>query len=591
MEPVIGIDLGTTNSEVSFVFEGTPRVIAKNSHAIMPSCVGLDEDGTIIVGEKARNRAVLAPENTVLSVKRLMGSDAKISLGAKIFTPQEISAFILRELKKWAELEIGRDIGRAVITVPAYFTDAQRQATREAGQIAGLEVERIINEPTAASLAYEKTDPQTRTILVYDLGGGTFDVSIVRIESGVVEVLASTGDNHLGGDDFDDKIVAHLMDHMETELKLKKAAANPLILARLKNAAETAKKTLSQAPYATIEEDHIGKNSSGDQVHLDLEISRMDFEAMIANDLERTMDSVKKALDDAKLTPASIDKVILVGGSTRIPMVSRMLEEKIGRLPHSEIDPDLCVAIGAGMQASRQMGIESSGVLVDITPYTFGTVAFGEVDGMPSYDMFVPLIRRNTKLPARKSDLFSTLVNNQEAVDIKIFQGENPNALDNVLLGNYYFKLTKAPAGSEIILDFDLDLNGILRVKAIEKKTGKNIEGMIENAISRFSEDQLQEAKNRVDKLFATGENPAGSSGSLETAANDPDTKDTGPDLSPRLADIVHRAQAKMGDASDDDSEEMVNLIEDIHDAVANGQLERAEELGQELEDILFYLD
>ncbi|MDL2121512.1 MAG: Hsp70 family protein [Deltaproteobacteria bacterium] len=582
MEPIIGIDLGTTNSEVAFIFDGTTEIITDNDNGILPSCVSIGENGNIIVGAEAGNQALINPEKTVLSVKRCMGTDQKLKLGELSFSPQEISAFILKELKERAEKKINRPVSKAVITVPAYFTDDQRQATREAGEIAGLEVVRIINEPTAASLAYESTNPGTQRVLVYDLGGGTFDVSIVKIEAGVVEVLSSTGDNHLGGDDFDLKIVDHLVKHMETEFdySVKDKAA---VMARLKRAAEGAKIQLSSAPYTTIEEDHIGKKGFKD-LHLSLELSRTEFEEMIEEDLVRTMESVNKALKDAAMLPSAINKIILVGGSTRIPRISQMLEEKIGHLPHSEIDPDLCVGIGAGMQAGREMGLERSGVLVDITPYTFGTSAIGEVDGEPSKTMFAPLIRRNTKLPARKSDVFYTMVDNQEAVDVRIYQGEAPDALDNILLGNYMFDLTRAPSGSEIILHFDLDLNGILKIKAVEKKTGNKINAVIENAISRFTDEELSQTQDRINGLWTEGresETPL-----KEKAQTEADVKK----LPPEYADIVRRAEGKLAEAFEDDRDEMINLIEDIRDALSKNRMEDAETFKKELDDILFYM-
>jgi molecular chaperone DnaK (HSP70) len=582
MEPIIGIDLGTTNSEVAFIFDGTTEIITDNDNGILPSCVSIGENGDIIVGAEAGNQALINPEKTVLSVKRFMGTDQKLKMGELSFSPQEISAFILKELKERAEKKINRTISKAVITVPAYFTDAQRQATREAGEIAGLEVVRIINEPTAASLAYESTNPETQRVLVYDLGGGTFDVSIVKIEAGVVEVLSSTGDNHLGGDDFDLKIVDYLVKHIENELNYS-VKDKPAVMARLKRAAEGAKIQLSSAPYTTIEEDHIGKKGFKD-VHLSLELSRTEFEEMVEEDLARTMESVNKSLKDAAMLPSAINKIIMVGGSTRIPRISQMLEEKIGHLPHSEIDPDLCVAIGAGMQAGREMGLEHSGVLVDITPYTFGTSVVGEVDGEPSGTMFVALIRRNTKLPARKSDVFYTMCDNQEVVDVKIYQGEAPDALDNILLGNYMFNLTRAPSNSEIILHFDLDLNGILKIKAVEKKTGNNIKAVIENAISRFSDEELSQTQDRINGLWTEGresETPL-----KEKVQTEADIKE----LPSEYAGIISRAEAKLAQASEDDRDEMINLIEDIRDALSKNRMEDAETFKKELDDILFYM-
>jgi len=582
MEPIIGIDLGTTNSEVAFIFDGNVEIIADGDHGILSSCVGLNTDGKIIVGAEARNQMVITPERTVMSVKRLMGSDETIKLADQVFTPQEISAFILKTLKERAEKALDRPISKAVITVPAYFTDTQRQATREAGEIAGLEVVRIINEPTAAALAYEINNTETRQILIYDLGGGTFDVSIVKIEEGVVEVLASTGDNHLGGDDFDQKITDHLVEHIESELKLE-VKDDPLVMARLRRAAEAAKIDLSTVTYTTIEEDHLGKKD-GQDIHLSLEFSKVMFDEMIEADLARTMESVSRAMEDAGVLPGAINKTILVGGSTRIPRITELLEEKIGHAPHGEIDPDLCVALGAAMQAGREMGVEHSGVLVDITPYTFGTSAIGMLNNELNTDMFVPLIRRNTKLPARKSKSFYTVYDNQEAVDVKVYQGEAKNALDNVRLGNYLFYLTKSPQNSEVILDFALDLNGILKIKAIEKKSGKHIDAVIENAISRFDEDELSQTRERVENMWS-------SSGHAQmSGAEVSQNRDAGDDLPAEFGEIIERANGLLDLASAEDKEEIINLIKDIQDAVKNNQMNDAENLKEQLDDILFYI-
>ncbi|OQY57764.1 MAG: hypothetical protein B6245_15355 [Desulfobacteraceae bacterium 4572_88] len=579
MDPIVGIDLGTTNSEIAFIIKENAEILEDKDKGIIPSCVGLDKDGKIIVGTEARNQAAIAPENTVLSVKRLMGTDQKLSMGDASYLPQEIAAFILKSLKERAEKILEQSIAKAVITVPAYFTDAQRQATREAGELAGLNVVRIINEPTAAALAYESTRSETQRILIYDLGGGTFDVSIVKIEDGVVEVLSSTGDNHLGGDDFDQKIVEQLVTHIENELKLP-VSDKPVAMARLKRVAEKAKITLSSEPYAKIEEDHIGKRGWKD-VHLSYEISRIDFDAMTEDDLERTMASVNKALKDAALLPSAIDKIILVGGSTRIPRISDMLEEKFGRLPHSEIDPDLCVALGAAIQAGREMGLDATSVLLDITPYTFGTSAIGEVDGIRCSTMFVPLIRRNTKLPAAQTEVFYTLYDDQEKVEIKVYQGEEPDALDNIQIGKYMFKLTKGPEGSVILIHFDLDLNGILKIEAIEKATGRKINAVIENAFSKFSEEELSESKKRIEEMW----------GEATDTEDMPDAEGVAAvAMPPDLAEILGKAQSKLDAASDEDQDEMVNLMEDIRDAASEGELDRARELGKELEEILFYI-
>jgi molecular chaperone DnaK len=580
MEPIVGIDLGTTNSEIAYIINENAEVLTDRDNGIFPSCVGIDAQGKIIVGAEARNQAVLAPERTVMSVKRLMGTETQIPMGENLYRPQEISAFILKALKARAEKVLDRAVSKAVITVPAYFTDAQRHATREAGRLADLEVVRIINEPTAAALAYESTQSEPRRILIYDLGGGTFDVSIVKIEQGVVEVLASTGDNHLGGDDFDQKIADRLMEYCTGELKLTDRN-DPVLKARLKRAAEKAKIELSSAPYARIEEDHLGKRGFKD-VHLSYELSREDFEEMIEDDLARTMESVNKALKDSESLPSAIDKIILVGGSTRIPRISAMLEEKFQKMPHGEIDPDLCVALGAAIQAGREMGLDSSGILLDITPYTFGTSALGEVNGIPTHHQFVPMIRRNTKLPVAKTEAFYTVYDDQEAVEINVYQGEEPIALDNVRIGNYRFELTKAPQGSVILLNYDLDLNGILKIQAVEKKTGRKINAVIENAFSEFSEEAFSESKERIAALWAEDEEATtGFSGEVEADQLD---------MPEDIAETLNLAKSKLDAAPEEDRDQMIDLMEDIRDSVQSGDLENAKRQQAELDDILFYI-
>ncbi len=584
MEPIVGIDLGTTNSEVAYIINGNAEVLTDSDNGIVPSFVGLDPNGKIIVGKEARNQAVVAPDRTVVSVKRRMGEDTDIPMGDTTYRPQEISAFILKALKARAEKVIQDTVGKAVITVPAYFTDAQRQATREAGQIAGLEVVRIINEPTAAALAYESTQSESRRVMIYDLGGGTFDVSIVRIEEGVVEVLASTGDNHLGGDDFDQKIVDRLAEYAEVELKVN-VRENRVLMARLGRAAEKAKIELSSQPYSRIEEDHIGKWNNQD-VHLSYELSRDEFETLIEPELGQTRESVNKALNDAGILPVDIDRIILVGGSTRIPRIADMLEEKFKQRPHGEIDPDLCVALGAAIQAGREMGVDTSGVLLDITPYTFGTSAIGEVDGIPTPNMFVPLIRRNTKLPATRTEAFYTMRDNQEYAEINVHQGESPNALDNIRIGKYLFELTPAPRSSLLLLTYTLDINGILKIQALEKKTGRTIDGVIENALT-YTEEELSASRDRISEAWGeTEEETSGlSAGEAETTETPEETS-----LPPDIAEVLTRAEAALDSAADEDKEEIINLIEDIRDAVTAGEMADARASRQELEDILFYL-
>ena len=580
MEAIIGIDLGTTNSEVAIIAEGAPAIVREGHEAILPSCVGLDEMGQVIVGSQARNQYAIAPERTVLSIKRLMGSGTKVQMGAEQYAPQEISAFILKALKERASRALGQPVAKAVITVPAYFTDAQRQATREAGDLAGLEVVRIINEPTAAALSYESRSEGHRKILVYDLGGGTFDVSVVSVEAGVVEVLASTGDNHLGGDDFDQLLLERLNTHLETELGLADVRQSRLLQARLRRAAEGAKIELSHQPYTCLEEDHIA-SVNGEARHLSYELSRADFERDVEELLARTMQAVTTALNDADVRPSQLDRILLVGGSTRIPRIAQLLAERLGQEPHGGVDPDLCVALGAAVQAGIEMGQAVPAVLVDITPYTFGTSAIGELYGMPYAHQFVPLIRRNAKLPATQTEVFFTMHEEQETVEIKVYQGEDPDALQNVEIGTFIFDNLNRQQGAQeqgILFTYSLDLDGLLKVHAVERATGREIHGAIENAMGRSSEEELSASRKRIAMLWGEEEvAPAEGAGRVE-----PDAE---------VGDILARAEAALDTAPAEDREEIVNLMEDLRDALQEGGADKVAACKQELEEILFYLE
>ncbi|MCF8210915.1 MAG: Hsp70 family protein, partial [Rhodoferax sp.] len=460
-DTIVGIDLGTTNSEIAIVRNGRIEVLEIDPGVpILPSVVGLGDDNALLVGAPARNQYVLHPERTIRSVKRRMGEATQLMLGDTPYSPPEISAMILLRLKKVAETHLGCPVTRAVITVPAYFSDAQRQATRDAGEIAGLEVVRILNEPTAAALAYgahrsgsaaaTAQAGKARKALVYDLGGGTFDVSVVNMEGDVVEVLASHGNNHLGGDDFDRCIVDFVLAHLSTVhgIDAATAAASPIAMARLQRAAEAAKIALSDRPYATLAEEFLFEKD-GTPVHLSLEISRHEYEAMIQPYITETMDAVHVALTGARLGVGQIDEVLLVGGATRTPMVARLLEALTGIQPHGEIDPDLCVAMGAAIQGETIAGGTSPTVLIDVTPYTFGTSSVGDLGGRDYPYCFVPLIRRNTPIPASRSEVFYTMYDNQEAVDVTVYQGEASDALDNIEIGRFVVEgLRMVPAGN-----------------------------------------------------------------------------------------------------------------------------------------------
>ena len=576
-DEILGIDLGTTNSEIAIYRDGRPEVLRDDQgRIILPSVVGLTETGELLVGEEARNQLLLYPERTVRSIKRRMGSDAKVRLGEREYTPQEISAIILSRLKEIAQARLGRPIRKAVITVPAYFSDTQRQATREAGEIAGLEVARIINEPTAAALVYEAAQHQGKRILVYDLGGGTFDVSVVRIEQGVVEVISSHGNNHLGGDDFDHKIVEHVLEH----LKLKHGvdvADLPQAMARILRSAEDAKKQLSDHPYARIAEEYLAEHS-GQPVNLDLELSREEYEDMIAPFIEETLGAIHIALESAGLTSSQVDEILLVGGATRTPLIRRRLVEAFGTQPRGEVDPDLCVAMGAAIQGAAMTGTEVSAVLVDVTPYTFGTSALGELNGELYPYHYVPIIPKNTPIPARMSEVFFTVLDEQTDVDVRIYQGENNDALENIKIGEFRVSgLSREPAGNPVIVDLALDRNGILQVSAREKKTGLERRITIDNATSRYDREQLDEARQRIGALFGDQEQAASvGSGAATDSAVDA---------------LLARASAKLDETGEEDRTEIIDLIEAIRDARSSGDNAALEDVRNQLQDLLFYLE
>jgi molecular chaperone DnaK (HSP70) len=572
---IVGIDLGTTNSEIALYVDGRPQVLGdEQGRLILPSVVGLSETGELLVGEAAHNQFLLHPDRTIRSIKRRMGSDARVRLGEREHTPQEISAIILARLKEIAERRLDHPVRKAVITVPAYFSDAQRQATREAGEIAGLEVARIINEPTAAALVYEAAQHQGKRILVYDLGGGTFDVSVVRIEEGVVEVISSHGNNHLGGDDFDHKIVEHVLEH----LKLKHGvdvADRPHAMARIVRSAEAAKKQLSDHPFARMAEEYLA-DKDGVPVNLDLELSRDAYEQMIMPFVEETLGAVHLALESAGLTSSQVDEILLVGGATRTPLIRRRLSEAFGKAPRGEVDPDLCVAMGAAIQGGALAGVDVSAVLVDVTPYTFGTSAISELNGELYPYTYVPIIPKNTPIPVRRSEVFYTATDQQTSVEVHIYQGENADALENIQIGEFRVDgLSKAPAGNPVILDLALDRDGILNVSAREKKTGLERRITIDKAMSRYDRDQLDEARARIGALFA------GADGT-EAGKAVPDAA---------VAALLEKARSKLDAVGAEDRAEIIDLLEAIRDAGDSGDTAALQSARQQLEDLLFYLE
>ncbi|NEX22420.1 Hsp70 family protein [Thiorhodococcus mannitoliphagus] len=571
---IIGIDLGTTNSEVAVVQNGRPHIIEVDGAKILPSVVGLADDASLLVGKAARNQYVLYPERTIRSVKRRMGEDVSLDMGEQRYRPQEISALILQRLKRAAEDHLGEAVAKAVITVPAYFSDAQRQATRDAGQLAGLEVVRIINEPTAAALAYEADHTTAKTILVYDLGGGTFDVSVVRLSQDVTEVLASHGNNQLGGDDFDAKLVNHVVEHLKETKGIDPSEARTA-MARIVRACETAKIALSDAPYARIEEEYL-LEQDGSPVNLSLEIDREVYEDMISDYIDETLEAVHIALKGASLAVSDIDEVLLVGGATRTPLVQQRLEETLGMQPRSEVDPDLCVAAGAAIQAAVVAGEKVSAVLVDITPYTFGTSAMSILNGEPYPYTYVPLIRKNTPIPVTKTEAFETLYDGQQIIDIKVYQGEDPDALNNTEIGSFRIEgLRDVEAGNIILTTFSLDLNGILQVTAREKSTGLEQRITIDNATSRFESQELDAARERLSTL-------------IEGEARDVTAEHRG---SVQAKALIEKAERLMDTASAEDKEDLVDMTESLRDALEAGDTGAIEEAKSALSDLIYYLE
>ncbi|CAM3439128.1 molecular chaperone DnaK [Marinicrinis lubricantis] len=516
MSKVIGIDLGTTNSCVA-VMEGGEAVVIPNpeGNRTTPSVVGFKKDGERIVGETAKRQAITNPDRTIISIKRHIGTNHKEVIDGQEYTPQEISAMILQKLKADAEAYLGQPVTQAVITVPAYFNDSQRQATKDAGKIAGLEVLRIVNEPTAAALAYGFEKAEDQTILVFDLGGGTFDVSILELGDGFFEVKATSGDNHLGGDDFDQVIIDYLVSEFKKEngvdLSKDKAAVQ-----RLKDAAEKAKKELSGVLTTTISLPFITVVDGVPQ-HLEVTLTRAKFEELSADLVERTMGPTRQALQDAGLSASQIDKVVLVGGSTRIPAVQEAVKKLTGQEPHKGVNPDEVVALGAAVQAGVLTGDVKDVVLLDVTPLSLGIETAGGV--------FTKMIDRNTTIPTSKSQVFSTYADNQTSVEIHVLQGERSMAADNKTLGRFILSdIPPAPRGvPQIEVTFDIDANGIVNVSALDKGTGKSqkititsssglsdeeIDRMMKEAEAHAEEDrkrkELVEIRNQADQLIYT---------------------------------------------------------------------------------------
>ncbi|MFL5803907.1 MAG: Hsp70 family protein [Roseiflexaceae bacterium] len=592
MSLIIGIDLGTTYSATALVREGTPHILPHGDERIMPSIVGVTPQGALLIGTPARNQYVLYPEQTIRSIKRQMGQDVRVTLGEREYTPQEISALILRELKRSAEAQVGEPIERAVITVPAYFSDAARQATREAGEIAGFTVERIINEPTAAALAYGlDRSGERQMVAVYDLGGGTFDVSIIELDSGVVEVRASHGNTQLGGDDFDALLVDHLAERFMAE-----HGADPRddrrALARLTRAAEDAKIALSSRPTVQVREEYL--LSDGNRpLHLDLEVTRGEFEDLIGDLLAGTIESLDAALSDAGITANELDHVLFVGGSTRIPLVWELVRDHTGIEPSVAVNPDEAVALGAAVQAAIIAGEPLDAILVDVTPHSLGIetaeIQFGRI--MP--DRYNVIIHRNTTIPTSRSEMYSALYPDQTAIEVKIYQGEHPIASQNTLLGEFMFDQLRPETPGQpprIAVEFDFDIDGILHVSAVDRGSGKQAHVSVKAAHTQLSATEITGARTDLEALELAEWGDADDWDEQATLAE----ADGAPDsavVQMNLETIHLLTRARRALAQNPDNTALDQAIVGVEAAVREGNQEALTDFSDTLLDLLYDLE
>jgi molecular chaperone DnaK len=567
---IVGIDLGTTNSGVAIVRDGAPQMLPNGSERIIPSVVGYSPSGQWLIGTPARNQYVLSPENTVRSIKREMGTDVRVQMAGREYSPQEVSAFILRELKGIAERNLGHEVTDAVITVPAYFPDAARQATRDAGQIAGFNVRRIINEPTAAALAYGLNMAEDQMVLVYDLGGGTFDVSLVELMGGIVEVRASHGNTRLGGDDFDQRLAEKIADQFKKQHQLD-LREDRRSWARLLRAAEMVKIELSSHPFAWIKEEYVAEKK-GVPLHLEHEISRHEFKESIDDLLDQTLDSVDRVLKDAQVTADELSQVLLVGGSTRIPAIWELISNYLDVEPHMSINPEEAVALGAGVQAAIIDGQPIDAILVDVTPYSLGIAVAEFRFGRIISDRYSVLIRRNTTIPVTKEEVYATLHPDQDTVEIEVYQGESQIASQNTLLDKFTIADLEAEEPGElakVTVQFDFDVNGILKVTAQDRHTGQQKNITVEASMARLSESEIVQAQTRVSATDKAVELPSEMLALLEQARQLLDNDELEPE----------------------DRAELEELLADVQTAQLAGDAAPLEELQEELLDFLFDLE
>jgi molecular chaperone DnaK len=564
---IVGIDLGTTNSGVAIVQDGAPQMLPNGSERIIPSVVGYSPAGQWLVGTPARNQYVLHPENTVRSIKREMGTDTRVALAGRQFSPPEISSFILRELKAIAERNLGQPISEAVITVPAYFPDAARQATHDAGQIAGFNVRRIINEPTAAALAYGLNMAEDQLVLVYDLGGGTFDVSLVELMEGIVEVRASHGNTRLGGDDFDqrlaERVAARFQEDHGVDLREERRA-----WARLLRAAEMTKIELSSHPFAWIREEYIAEKR-GVPIHLEYEVSRHEFIESIWDLLDQTLDSIDQVMEDAQVAAEEISQVLLVGGSTRTPAVWELMANHLNTEPLMAINPEEAVALGAGVQAAIIDGVPIDAILVDVTPHSLGIEVAEIRMGRIIPDRYSVLIRRNTTIPVTKEEVYSTIHPEQETVEIAVYQGASPIASENILLDKFLITDLEPEHPGElarVTVGFDFDVNGILKVTARDRHTGQQKDITVEASKARMSEAEIIKAQKWVSEAV--------------------------PPSAEATALVKQAMQLLESDELDaEDRDELEGLLADIQAVQSAGDTSRLDELQEELLDLLFDLE
>ena len=562
-EKIIGIDLGTTNSCAAILEAGVPKVIPNPEGGRTTPSVVAFKKGEKIVGESAKRQALTNP-NTVSSIKRKMGTAEKVELEGKKYTPEEISAMILSYIKDYCEAYLGEKVSKAVITVPAYFTDSQRQATKNAGKIAGLEVERIINEPTAAALSYGLEKDEGQTILVYDLGGGTFDVSILELGDGVFEVKSTNGNNHLGGDDFDNRIIDYLVEEFkkENDIDLRE---DDMAMQRLKEVAEKAKKDLSGMVSTQVSAPFIAKGEDGEPIHLDMTLTRAKFEDLISDLVESTIEPVRKAIKDAKITKKDIDKVLFVGGSTRVPLVYDTVTKELGKEPSREVNPDEAVALGAAIQGGVLAGDFNDIVLVDVTPLSLGLETLGGV--------MTTLIPRNTPIPTSKTEIFSTASDNQPGVDIHILQGERSMADDNKTLGRFQLNnIPPAPRGvPQIEVTFNIDSNGIVNVSAKDLGTNKE-QSITITSSTNLSDEEVERMRKEAEENKEEDDKRK----EEQTIRNEAE----------QIVYQTEKAIKDLGDKADKkDVEKAEDMIKDLKDALEDGDIDKIKKAKEELEE------